>query len=207
MKKFLVLALALVLILALSLTLLFSCFGSKSIDECAETVISMMFDLIDSEEYEKIVESTGHKKILDEIKELEDREPTGVYEVEIPESVIEEELDLDGVSEDFKTKVIGGLYSSIPSRVVMISGTSAYSFASSYAVNTSFVSNDVKEPLMLIYTFDESYSIIVVAKPGEDGTALVSGYFLICDSLFEDADEIEEFFEEIGIDRVNVEKR
>ena len=64
----------------------------------------------------------------------------------------------------------------------------------------TFVSDEISESVIYLYTFDDARPISVTFTCGEDNTVSASGMFMMndefpCDSVA----EIEEFFGEVGV--------
>lgn len=208
MKKTILSFTILLLVLALSLS---SCAGkSMSLEECGNDVVSLMDDMLQSEEYAKsLAIANEHNEIVEKLRSGDYSSAAAIYELSIPEeSLLHSDIDLDDFSGDLKEQMRFSLYSSFVTQLNAKEGGSSRVVASSiFSASKSFVSKGLDDIAVYLYVFENGYPIVVVFTPGESGAIRAHGNSLINDGIkTENSEQIEESLSKLGIRKVNAKK-
>ncbi len=207
MKKLLISVLALLL----SLAMLVSCDSlqengnGKTARECSDSLVSLMGEMVASEEYEKMYGlSFSYKDKIDLIKGGDYSKISAVYELSIPDSALISGLvSFDGMSDKLEDYVRSNMLSTIATRVNQRDGVAAVAVASAFTASESFVCPEIKSDTVYLYVFESGCPILVSFVPGEDGAVKLMGHFIISsDFKVENAGEIEEMFKKFGLNGI-----
>jgi len=112
--------------------------------------------------------------------------------------------DVQGLSDTLKDYVISKTQNSVANMINARGGTKILVAASSCMAGKCFVSNEITEDVMYIYTYDNAIPVIITFAVGEDGAVSASGSFI----FYEDfkADTAQDIEQSLGLIGVNVEE-
>lgn len=162
----------------------------NKIDLLAETK-SYVNSLSVSEELNTIISAIG---------EASYNTPKVIYKSVIPEEAASKALSYSETS-DVSTevrKIIENKYiASIPSQINASSGSSMLAATSIVSLSESSLEEDITEPIVYVYIYDNDYSAIVTVIPGKDGSVSSSAGFVKTELLkdISSANELSAFFE------------
>ena len=179
------------LILILAVTLLLPSCSNKpaSLSDRGQQVVSLMDEMIKSEEYAKAYASfAGTEKLLEELRSHDRSNPTAVYELSVPlENLLPASVDTDKMSDALADYLRGSTYVSFASKLQIKGGYSeALSLVSMYAAQITFTESGLKEETVYLYVFEEGYPITVSFIPGEDGAVRAIGYLILLNDFATD---------------------
>ncbi|MBQ8441596.1 MAG: hypothetical protein IJX19_13110 [Clostridia bacterium] len=200
---------AILLVCSLLMTVFASCkTKSDALIEAGEDVISLMVEMLESEEYASMYGlSDRHSETLDKLRQGDYSKFSSVYELSIPEEELLEKLDIDekDFSKDLYQYLCSSSYGSFASRVNMEANVEAISVSSAFAAQKVFVDKKVDENKIYLFVFEKGCPIVVSFITEEDGAFRVSGQFIINDRFVtDDEDSIQESCKAFGFDNVKV---
>ena len=200
-----------VLLSAIMLLSLCAC-GGKTSPKTAEKslykhgldVIAVMAEMTQLESYVETYTGSGEiKEIIQTIGEEDYTEPKAVYAITASPEQIAAYAGLDLLSDasnELQKTMENKFIMALISQVNGMAGAMNLAAASVCSSGKTFVSNEISESVIYLYTFDDARPISVAFTCGEDNTVSASGMFLMYDEFTCDsAEEIEEFFGEVGV--------
>lgn len=179
----------------------------KSIYEHGMDIVSMLAELTNSNEY--VQAFSGSEEILNVIKDIgagDYTAPQTVYRITLDmDNVLKtnEMLDLDHASEalitNLKNRVLASIITGINSR----GGVTNLAATSVCTTGKTFVSNEIHEEMIYLYTYSDAVPVAVSFTLGEDNTVSASGSFLLYDEI--PAGSVQELLEYFGAYSVEIE--
>lgn len=165
--------------------------SEESLYEHGLDVISLMNEMVQSEAYgELMCYSSEIIEIGNEIAKGDYREPNAVYKLDVNSLADLYELgekESPELTDTLRTYVENRYYSSMASNLNGAYGTAVDLAASSvYTAVKTFVSNELSESTIYIYTYSDSYPVMVTFTPGEGGAVSASGSFILDDEFRDD---------------------
>ena len=163
--------------------------SKKSLREHGMEVISLMEEMVKSDDYGKLFLSSGDLETIREKLAAGDyASPENVYEISIPSiqevfSYMGEDEALTALPDSLKKYLNTKSASALLNQVNSQQGVAPLAVASVYAAGKTFVAGDQKENIVYLYTFRNGYPIAVSFIAGEDDTMTAYGLFLINESL------------------------
>lgn len=205
MKK----TLALILALMLSLALV-GCNNSsnsteqtKSLYEHGIELISLMQEMAESDAYFTLYTANDElKEIISAAGNGDYAEPKEVYQIKISEDMISGMAEVEGIdslSDQLKAHVISRTYTAVATQINAAGGANMLAAASICTAGKTFVSSELTENTIYLYTYENATPAIVTFVAGEGGAVSASSYFIFYDDFKTDtAENIEQFFAEIA---------
>ncbi len=193
------------------LILLVSCNAKpKLLTECGEEVISMMAEMIESEEYKSLYDlpDTYDEKI-NKLRGGNYSKSEAVYELFIPEEALfDTTVKEDAFSEDLYKYLCSSAYLSFTTRVNQASGVEIMTLSTVFSAQKSFVNEKVNVNKTYLYVFEKGCPIAVTFVADGDGAFRALGRFLINDTFVTDDEQsIKNSCEILGINGVTVKKQ
>lgn len=167
--------------------------SEKSLYEHGLDVISLMDEMVKSESYGEAMSAPS--EILEVSESIADGNydaPSAVYKLEVNsfETLYEiGEKDIPELSNTLRDNLEHRYYSSIAAQMNGTYGASSVAAASIYTAGKNFVSKELSEDTIYIYTFADSYPVMVTFTPGEGGAASASGSFILDDEFKSDGEQ------------------
>lgn len=204
-KRFIAVILACVLLM----TQLLSCgMGRKPLTECGEEVISLMVQLLESDEYIKMLSfAKDYEEKTKELRDTDYSKSLAVYELTIPEEYFfDEKLEKEKLSEELYEYLSSNGYSSFASTV---NNTSEYMVVSSiFAAQKCFADKSFDRNRIYLYVFENGAPIAISFVCAGDGVFKAHGNFILNDNFSADSEEsIKKSCGSFGFDDVTVEKK
>lgn len=167
--------------------------SEKSLYEHGLDVISLMDEMVQSEDYGELMCSSSEIiEIGNEIAKGDYGEPTAVYRLEVNALAGWYELgekDLSELSDTLRECIEQRYFSSIASQVNSRYGVTELAASSIYTAAKTFVSNELSEVTTYIYTYAHSYPVMVTFTPGEDGSVRAFGTFILDEDFKADEEQ------------------
>jgi len=164
--------------------------NEKSLYKNGMDVVSLMDEMIHSEDYSRLMgNSDGISDMAESAYDCDYSSPSAVYKLEDVKDEMFEILlgdDLD-FSKDLKKYLDLKLRSTMSARFNDQYGIEALAASSVYSASKTFVCEGLEETALYVYDFADSYPIIVVFAPGDNGSVSAGGY-LIFDDDFKNSD-------------------
>ena len=208
-KIFIVLLIGLLL-----MTILTSCNETtKSLVECGEDVISLMAEMVDSENYRLLYNlPAAYDKTISNLCNGNYSKSSAVYELSISEDDLFESIntniDKESFSEDLYKNVCSSAYISFASLINQKGGVEAMSISTAFSAQKSFVNKEMDANKVYLYVFENGCPILITFVAGEDGSFRAVGYFIINDTFVTDDEySIIESCKASGINNVTVKKQ
>ena len=208
-KIFIVLLIGLLL-----MTILTSCNETtKSLVECGEDVISLMAEMVDSENYRLLYNlPAAYDKTISNLRNGNYSKNSAVYELSISEDDLFESIntniDKESFSEDLYKNVCSSAYISFASLINQKGGVEAMSISTAFSAQKSFVNKEMDANKVYLYVFENGCPILITFVAGEDGSFRAVGYFIINDTFVTDDEySIIESCKASGINNVTVKKQ
>ena len=184
----------------------FATYG-KSIYEHGLDIVSMLEEITNSEEY--VQAFSGSEEILNVIKGISEGNyevPQTVYKITFDmDNVLKtsDMLDLENASEalivNLKNRVLGTIITGINSR----GGVTNLAATSVCTAGKTFVSNEIQEEMIYLYTYEGAAPVAITFTLGENNTVSASGNYLLYDEL--PASSVQELLEYFGAYSVEIE--
>lgn len=187
--------LLLVLTLVLSLP---ACGGQqstgKSLYDQGLEVVQLMAEMARSEDYVALYSgSSDVQAILERAGQGDFTAPQAVYRLTVPTSAFlalageETDLDLSGdLTPAVQKTVEDRLQPALAAQFNAQAGTTALAAASICAAEKLFVSSELKENTLYLYTFEDAVPAAVSFTAGEDGAVSASGVLILNDAFSKD---------------------
>lgn len=198
-----------VLIGCLASVMLFSSCGTtdselSSLEVRGMQIVSMLEEIAESEDYLSIYSSDSDiMSIINTFAEGDHSDPTAVYRLTLPEESVKSLCGTDmltSLSAELQAFLEGRVQSSIINIANARGGSTALAATSICTVGKTFVSDEITDDTIYLYTFESAVPVAVSFTVGEDHTVSASGTFLIAEDLNTDSPEtIREFFSEIDL--------
>ena len=208
-KIFIVLLIGLLL-----MTILTSCNETtKSLVDCGEDVISLMTEMVDSENYRLLYNlPAAYDKTISNLRNGNYSKSSAVYELSISEDdlfeLINTNIDKESFSEDLYKNVCSSAYISFASLINQKGGVEAMSISTAFSAQKSFVNKEMDANKVYLYVFENGCPILITFVAGEDGSFRAVGYFIINDTFVTDDEySIIESYKASGINNVTVKKQ
>lgn len=207
-----------VLLSAIVLLTLCACGGEtstkteeKSLYEHGLDVIAVMSEMTQLESYVETYTGSGEiKEVVKSIGEGDYAAPKAVYAITASAEQIAAyaEVDaLEGASEALQNVMENKFVVALTTQVNGFAGVEQLAAASVCTAGKTFVSNEISESVIYLYTYENARPVCITFTCGEDSTVSASGLFMMYDEFTCDsAEEIEEFFSEIGVKVSEVQK-
>ncbi len=202
MKKFLT-------ALLLSALLLSSCgipaVEDRSLYEHGLDVVAMLNEIAESEEYLSIYSANEDiLSIVNSIAEGDHVTPETVYRLTLSEESVAALSGTDvlhSLSPELKAFLNGRVQASVINIANARGGSTALAATSICTAGKTFVSREITENMIYLYTFENAYPIAVSFTVGDGGSVSASGTYLIAEELNTDTpDAIKEFFSEMTLE-------
>ena len=198
----------------LLMTILTSCNETtKSLVECGEDVISLMAEMVDSENYRLLYNlPAAYDKTISNLRNGNYSKSSAVYELSISEDDLFESIntniDKESFSEDLYKNVCSSAYISFASLINQKGGVEAMSISTAFSAQKSFVNKEMDANKVYLYVFENGCPILITYVAAEDGSFRAVGYFIINDTFVTDDEySIIESCKASGINNVTVKKQ
>jgi len=198
----------------LLMTILTSCNETtKSLVECGEDVISLMAEMVDSENYRLLYNlPAAYDKTISNLRNGNYSKSSAVYELSISEDDLFESIntniDKESFSEDLYKNVCSSAYISFASLINQKGGVEAMSISTAFSAQKSFVNKEMDANKVYLYVFENGCPILIIFSAGEEGSFRAIGYFIINDTFVtDDENSIMESCKVVGINGVTVKKQ
>ena len=202
---------AVLLACVLLLTLFTSCSGkSKSLTECGEDVISLMVEMLESEEYKSLYNFTSaYDDQVNRLREENYSKSIAVYELLVSEEeLLDKTIDKDGLSKELYEYICSSAYVSFASRINQISGVEAMAISTIFTAQKSYANKDIDTSRIYLFVFENGCPIAVTFVVDGNDLLRAVGRFIVNDKFItEDENSIKESCEAFGINDVTVKKQ
>ena len=199
------------LICVLLITLLASCNArSKPLVECGEEVISLMVEMIESEDYMDLYTLPDeYNEEIHKLREGNYSKSSSVYELLISEDeLFDTAVEEEDFSEDLYKHICASAYGSFATLVNRTSGIKSITLSSVFSAQKSFVNKSVDSNKIYLYVFESGCPVAVTFIADGEGSIRAIGHFIINDTFETDGeDSIKESCEALGIEGVTVKKQ
>lgn len=206
MKKLVSTALALVMVASLS-----AC-GMKDEEVPRKTlyghgqdVVSVMVEATRSEEY--VQAYTGSQEINEIVKGIGEGDyttPKAVYSITVSDETLlgmAELGNMNGASESLQDTMKGRVLGSLMTQINGMSGVNNLAASSVCSMGKTFVSDELVDNQIYLYTYDNATPVAVTFVAGEGGAVSASGTFVVYDEFTcGSAEEIKEFFSDFDVE-------
>ena len=178
--------------------------GEKSLYEHGLDVIEVMSEMTQLESYVETYTGSGEiKEAVKSIGEGDYTAPKAVYAITATAEQIAAYAgvgELEGASEELQNVMENKFVVALTTQVNGFAGVEQLAAASVCTAGKTFVSNEISESVIYLYTYENAKPVCVTFTCGEDDTVSASGLFMMYDEFTCDsAEEIEEFFGEVGV--------
>ncbi len=186
---------------------------TKSLVECGEDVISLMAEMVDSENYGSLYNlPAAYDKTISNLRDGNYSKSSAVYELSISEDELFESIDTsidkESFSEDLYKHICSSAHASFASRINQKGGVEAVSVSTAFSAQKSFVNKEMDANKVYLYVFENGCPILITFVAGEDGSFRAIGYFIINDTFVtDDEHSIIESCKFLGINDVTVKKQ
>lgn len=161
--------------------------SSTSLVDAGKTVINLMSEMINSEEYQQMLTPSvsSYDDVISKLRNIDYDTPSAIYEINIQTDYIFDTLGLDeqALSTTLWEYINDSAHVSLATQINAQVGPEAVAISSIFSAQLCFVNNEVVENTLYLYTYDHAYPIAVSFVIGEDGAVRAIGYFIINDSL------------------------
>ena len=195
----------------LLLTLLASCNGNpKSLTECGEDVISLMAEMLESEEYKSLYNlPAAYDDQVNMLCEGNYSQSIAVYELIISEEeLLDKTIDKDELSKELYEYICSSTYVSFASRINQTSGVEAMSVSAVFTAQKTYANKNIDASKIYLYVFEKGCPIAVTfVADGEDSLRAVGHFIMNDEFIVEDENSIKKSCEALGITGTTVQKQ
>ena len=194
----------------LLLTLLISCNANpKSLTECGEGVISLMAEMLESEEYKSLYLPAAYDDQVNMLREGNYSKSIAVYELLISEEeLLDKTINKDELSKELYEYICSSAYVSFASRINQTSGVEAMAVSAVFTAQKTYANKDIDTNRIYLFVFENGCPIAVTFVVDENDSLRVVGHFIMNDEFIaEDENSIKESCEALGIHDVTVKKQ
>lgn len=168
-------------------------------------LISLMNEMTENNSYINAYTGNGEiSAIIQEIGADDYSKPEAVYALTFPESTLNtltELAALENASEELSNSLKAKMPSVLMTQLNAMGGTTTLAATSVCTAGKTFVNHEMTENTTYLYTYADAAPIAVSFALGENHAISASGTFILYDGFTSgSAEEIESFFEEIGVD-------
>ncbi len=175
-------------------------------------IVGLMEEIVGNEAYGAMM--TGSQEIAELAGQLaagDYTKPSAVYELAFPPmkdmmARYGETDMLDGLSDDLQQYLNDRLQSALITQFNALGGTEVLAATSVYTVGRTFVSEELEENKVYIYTFSDGYPIAVTFVAGEEHSVSASGSFLMAGEKEASFEEIEEAMQSLFGENCTIQK-
>ena len=199
----LVLALSMVFLLAACSNNARESSDNKTIYEHGIELISLMEEMAESETYFALYSGSPElQEIVSVVGSGDYAEPKAVYKIKIADDMLSGMAEVEsagGLSDTLKEYVVSRAQAAVVSQINAAGGANMLAAASICTAGKTFVSDELTENAIYLYTYENAVPAIVTFTTGENGAVSASGSFIFYEDFKTDtAGDIEQFFAEIG---------
>lgn len=183
--------------------------AEKSLYEHGLDVIAVMSEMTQLESYVETYTGSGEiKEVVKSIGEGDYTAPKAVYAITVNAEQIAAYADveaLDGASDALQKTMENKFIVALISQVNGRAGAMNLAAASVCTAGKTFVTDEISESVIYLYTYENGKPISITFTCGEDRTVSAAGMFMMYDEFpCDSVEEIEEFFREVGASVKNV---
>lgn len=177
----------------------------KSLYEQGLEIISLMNEMTENESYVSAYTGNGEiSAIVQEIGADDYSEPEAVYALTFPEDSLNnlaELAALQGASAELHNSLKSKMPSVIMTQINAMNGAATLAATTVCTAGKTFVNHEMTENTTYLYTYADAAPVAVCFILGENHAVSANGTFILYEDFTCDSEEeIESFFEEIGID-------
>ena len=202
---------AVLLACVLLLTLFTSCNENpKSLTECGEDVISLMAEMLESEDYKSLYNlPAAYDDQVNRLREGNYSKSIAVYELLVSEEeLLDKTIDKDGLSKELYEYICSSAYVSFTSRINQASGVEGTTVSTVFTAQKSYANKDIDTNRIYLYVFENGCPIAVTfVADGKDSLRAVGHFIMNDEFIAEDENSIKESCEALGINDVTVKKQ
>ena len=203
---------AILLISILMIISLASCRKSSvSLTECGEDVISMMTEMLTSDEYISLYafSSISYDEQINALRKGDYSKSSAIYELSIPEKeLLDDVVDKDKLSEELYEYILSSSYTSFASRVNEPCGIEAMTVSVIITAQKTYAYGNKDTKTIYLYVFEKGYPIAVTFVSGGNNSLKATGHFIMNDNFItDDESSIKESLKAVGINDVTVTKQ
>ena len=195
----------------LLLTLLTSCNGKpKSLTECGEDVISLMAEMLESEEYKSLYNlPAAYDDQINMLREGNYSKSIAVYELLISEEeLLDKTINKDELSKELYEYICSSAYVSFASRINQTSGSEAMVVSSVFTAQKTYANKNIDSSKIYLYVFEKGCPVAVTfVSDGGDALRAVGHFIMNDEFIVEDENSIKESCEDLGINDITVKKQ
>ena len=184
--------------------------ASKSLTACGEDVISLMTEMLESDDYQSLFNlPAAYDEQINKLCEGNYSKSIAVYELFISEEeVLGKTIDKDALSEELYAYICSSAYGSFVSRINQASGLEAMAVSTVFTAQKTYASKDIDANKIYLYVFENGCPIAVsFVTTGEDALR-ANGRFIMNDAfIVEDENSIKTSCEALGLHDVTVKKQ
>ena len=167
-------------------------------------IVSMLEEIAESEEYLSIYSADPELlDIIDSFAEGDRSDPKTIYRITLSEESVKALCGTDvltSLSPKLREFLEGRVQASVINIANARGGSTALAATSICTAGRTFVSDEITDDTIYLYTFEDAVPVAVAFTVGEGNTVTASGTFLIADELNTDSPEtVREFFSEIDL--------
>ena len=182
--------------------------SNKSLYEEGLEVISLMEEMASNDTYLKIYSASSEiQDIVRNAGEGDFSEPKAIYKVAISEETLLALAEItgseatEGLSDTLKGYVQSRMNGAIINQVNATGGAATLAAASICTGGKTFVSDELTEDVIYLYTYESAVPVAISFAVGEDGAVSATGNFILYEGFNVDTEQdIKDFFEEFSVE-------
>lgn len=162
----------------------------KTLYEHGLEVISLMKEMASTEEYiDFLSASEDLKSILLKAGKGDFSKPKAVYRIRISEASFLSlaEVNLDGLPQSLQENLTSRVTSAVFTQINAMGGAEILAASSVCTAGKTFVSSELAENEIYLYTYDNAVPAAVAFSKGEDSTVSATGTFVLYDGFQADS--------------------
>ena len=183
---------------------------SRSLLECGEDIVSLMAEMIESEEYKSLYNlPVAYEDQVNRLLEGNYSKSIAVYEILISEDeLLDKTIDKEGLSKELYEYVCSSAYVSFASRINQTSGVEAMSVSAVFTAQKTYANKNIDSSKIYLYVFEKGCPVAVTfVSDGGDALRAVGHFIMNDEFIVEDENSIKKSCEALGINGTTVQKQ
>ena len=175
----------------------------KSLYDHGLGLVALLDEMAGSEEYLAIYSASEElNAIVSEAAQGDFTNPRTVYKItagELPPELAEELAEFDSLPETLRENIRSRMFAAMVTQINAQAGPTTLAATSICTAGKTFVSAELTENMIYIYTFENAVPVAVTFTMGEDSAVSAGATFLLYDGFTGSIEDVAQFLSGIGL--------